>query len=178
MRQQFRCLASTFGLALLATVSVCWAEIPTQADNIDPTQCESRPILLADATEQMKPADESDQPADDVRERAVPRMMPGQPGMAPPQQRQEFEQGVIEGSRIAVKPGYDIRVLPNGEGVIAKKKDDGLSTGIKCLCMGAKAAGRCKLVLQGNSSANCVSDGCKNGYCGVRIGPPSNSFMR
>ena len=92
--------------------------------------------------------------------------------MTPVLPRRDFPQATVEGSRITAKAGYIIQVLPNGEGVLAKKKNDAPGTGIKCVCTGKAASGRCKLVTTGPSTGNCVSDGCTNGYCGVELGAP------
>jgi hypothetical protein len=176
MRPRVDVLGCICGGVILAFMSLSWARtLGENVTNADQPQCASPRLLLAEAKGAAAPLVGSGATSGELRQRVERRPMPG---MLPAQGRQEFEQATVEGSRIRAKPGYTIHVLPNGEGVLARKKNDAPGTGIKCLCMGQVASGQCKLVIRSSSSADCVSDGCKKGYCGVRLGPPSKSLMQ
>ncbi len=171
MTQRYLWGAMVLVAAMLIGVPAIWAgdlaSIELQAAG---QQCEATPMLVAAADGESQPGGEGAVGSGDVQERAVPRLTPGMPGMAPMVPRREFEQAIVEGNRITAKPGFTITVLPNGTGVLARKKNDPLGTGVKCVCTGKAASGSCKLVVTGGSTGNCVSDTCKNGFCGVELG--------
>lgn len=148
-----------------------WADMPAVNESEGAgQQCEATPMVMASADGENQAGGDGTAGSTDVLERAVPRLAPGMPGAVPALPRREFEQAIVEGNRIMAKPGFTITVLPNGTGMLARKKNDPLGTGIKCVCTGKSASGSCKLVVTGGSTANCVSDTCKNGFCGVELG--------
>ncbi len=170
MGHRFSLSGVVLAAELLMGTPSSWADMPAVSESqVAGQQCEATPMLMAAADGQSQAGDGT-AGSGNVQERAVPRLAPGIPGAVPALPRREFEQAIVEGNRIMAKPGFSITVLPNGTGLLARKKNDPLGTGIKCVCTGKSASGSCKLVVTGGSTANCVSDTCKNGFCGVELG--------
>ena len=154
--------------AVTISASQGLAEQTDNAPNTIAAQCDGTPMLVADGSQTL-PGTESGSPSGEVQERAVPRLGPGTPGITPVPPRREFEQAIVEGNRITAKPGYSIQILPNGEGILAGKKNGPSGPEIKCICT---RSGLCNLTPTSPSSATCVSNGC-TGDCGLDVKFPT-----
>lgn len=127
-------LVGVLGLSVLLSWSSTSLAMESEAQ-----ACPEEPLLqLAAAEPDLSSTGETAPPADDVQERAVPRMGPSGPMMDG--MRQDLPGGIIDGNRLIPKPGYRVEIQPNNQAML---KPAGGGTGVKvnCQCSGGLGGG-------------------------------------